>query len=38
MNARMSARKKVAQNSTFAPVKSASISSDFNIQPQAETA
>jgi Calpain family cysteine protease len=37
MNARMSARRTVAQNSTSAPVSSALISSDFNIQPQAET-
>ncbi len=36
MKNRMSARRKVAQNSTFAPLKSALISSDFNIQPQAE--
>jgi dienelactone hydrolase len=36
MNTRMSARRKVAQNSTSVPVKSALMSSDFNIQPQAE--
>ncbi|MBW4505772.1 MAG: lysophospholipase [Scytonematopsis contorta HA4267-MV1] len=36
MKNRISPRRKVAQNSTFAPVKSALISSDFNIQPQAE--